>query len=349
MQQYGGLNACVIGVGVPLGKRRRAQQFPQRRSQRRRSRAYDQVDTIRMWQRNAAQPEGRERGAIDTRRIAGADAHPARAGADTTHIRATADRGQHPQRAARRARLLRGLFDNRPIRERRCRSRGSRRRDRSSAGRSRIAAQRGTDLACELVCHRADHHLQRLGRGSHHSACTESTQCIGVHRRVLGDAPPQTCCAGIDRAHVGVAPEGGDPGDGARIVALVNAPGSPLAQLADELLPLHAGDEPSVAATKSYIASLADALQRAPEQLASACQRDWSAAVAKALSAAELRHGPMALVQGGFPLLLFTQNDESRAGITQLAAERRHRAPMYCSQARTWRAPLNCRPKELIR
>src|SRR5262249_28338448 len=42
---------------------------------------------------------------------------------------------------------------------------------------------------------------------------------------------------------------------------------------------------------------------------------------AEALSAAELRHGPIALVRAGFPLLLFTQNDESRAGVTQLAAE----------------------------
>jgi glucosamine--fructose-6-phosphate aminotransferase (isomerizing) len=159
---------------------------------------------------------------------------------------------------------------------------------------------------------------------------------------------------------------------GARIVALINAVNSPLAQLADELLPLHAGSEQSIAATKSYIASLAatvqlvaawagdaalaEALQQAPEQLAGAWQRDWSVAVARltsvrnlyvigrglglgvaqeaalkfketcglhaeALSAAELRHGPMALVRAGFPLLLFTQNDESRAGVTQLAAE----------------------------
>jgi len=42
---------------------------------------------------------------------------------------------------------------------------------------------------------------------------------------------------------------------------------------------------------------------------------------AEAVSAAELRHGPMALVRAGFPLLMFTQNDESRAGVTQLAAE----------------------------
>jgi len=159
---------------------------------------------------------------------------------------------------------------------------------------------------------------------------------------------------------------------GARIVALVNATDSPLAQLADELLPLHAGNEQSIAATKSYIASLAAtvqlvsawagdralgaALRQAPEQLSSAWQCDWSVAVARltpvrnlyvigrglglgvaqeaalkfketcglhaeALSAAELRHGPMALVRAGFPLLLFTQNDESRAGVMQLAAE----------------------------
>jgi glucosamine--fructose-6-phosphate aminotransferase (isomerizing) len=42
---------------------------------------------------------------------------------------------------------------------------------------------------------------------------------------------------------------------------------------------------------------------------------------AEAISAAELRHGPMALVGAGFPLLIFTQNDESRAGVAQLAAE----------------------------
>jgi glucosamine--fructose-6-phosphate aminotransferase (isomerizing) len=159
---------------------------------------------------------------------------------------------------------------------------------------------------------------------------------------------------------------------GAHIVALVNAQDSPLAQLADELIPLGAGLERSVAATKSYIGSLAAivhlvaswsrdvqlaaALQQAPELLERAWQLDWSAAVthltpannlyvigrglglgvaqeaalklketcglhAEAVSAAELRHGPMALVRAGFPLLIFTQNDESRSGVTQLAAE----------------------------
>ena len=159
---------------------------------------------------------------------------------------------------------------------------------------------------------------------------------------------------------------------GARVVALVNAESSPLAQLADDLLPLGAGPELSIAATKSYIASLAAivqlaaawtgdaalaaALNAAPEQLERAFELDWSAAVAhlaavtnlyvigrglglgiaqeaalklketcgqhaEALSAAELRHGPMALVRAHFPLLVFTQNDESRPGVTQLADE----------------------------
>jgi glucosamine--fructose-6-phosphate aminotransferase (isomerizing) len=159
---------------------------------------------------------------------------------------------------------------------------------------------------------------------------------------------------------------------GARIVALVNAQASPLAKLADDLIPLGAGEERSVAATKSYLASLsaivqlvaswsrgaelAAALGEAPGLLARAWQLDWSAAVtrlvgatnlyvvgrglglaiaqeaalkfketcgihAEAVSAAELRHGPIALVRPGFPLLVFAQNDESRAGVAELAGE----------------------------
>ena len=83
--------------------------------------------------------------------------------------------------------------------------------------------------------------------------------------------------------------------DGAMVVALVNADASPLAQLADHVIPLRAGTESSVAATKSFIASLAavvhlvaawrrdgellEALASAPEQLARAWHLDWSAAI----------------------------------------------------------------------
>jgi len=157
---------------------------------------------------------------------------------------------------------------------------------------------------------------------------------------------------------------------GAHIVALVNAQDSPLAQLADDLIPLHAGTECSVAATKSYIASLAAivqlvanwtrdaqlaaALQQAPELLERAWQLDWSAAVthltaannlyvigrglglaiaqeaalkfketcgiqAEAFSGAELKHGPMALVDDGYPILVFAPRGPAQPGLLALA------------------------------
>lgn len=52
-------------------------------------------------------------------------------------------------------------------------------------------------------------------------------------------------------------------GEGAVLIAMVNDPNSPLARTADILLPLHAGPENSVAATKSFIASLAAIAQLA--------------------------------------------------------------------------------------
>jgi glucosamine--fructose-6-phosphate aminotransferase (isomerizing) len=42
---------------------------------------------------------------------------------------------------------------------------------------------------------------------------------------------------------------------------------------------------------------------------------------AEGFSAAEVKHGPMALVRAGFPVLMFTQSDDTRAGIAELAAE----------------------------
>lgn len=83
---------------------------------------------------------------------------------------------------------------------------------------------------------------------------------------------------------------------GATVLALVNADNSPLGETADYVLPLCAGPEISVAATKSYLASLSaivhlvaawaqddvllEALKDAPEKLARAWDLDWSAAVA---------------------------------------------------------------------
>ena len=156
---------------------------------------------------------------------------------------------------------------------------------------------------------------------------------------------------------------------GAYTIAITNDETSPLAELADEVLPLCAGPERSVAATKTYLASAAalvglvaawcddSALHKAlaglPDELAQAWALDWSPAVAKlksardlyvigrglgfgaaqeaalkfketcalhaeAFSAAEVQHGPMALVKDGFPVLVFSQNDGTRDGIAAL-------------------------------
>jgi glucosamine--fructose-6-phosphate aminotransferase (isomerizing) len=157
---------------------------------------------------------------------------------------------------------------------------------------------------------------------------------------------------------------------GAFTIALVNDVASPLAALADEVLPLHAGPELSVAATKSYIAALAAiaqlvanwtedaeltaALAALPALLTQAWALDWTPAVARltparnlyvlgrgvgfgvaqeaalkfketcglhaeAFSAAEVLHGPMALVKDGFPVLVLAQNDESRDSVDAMA------------------------------
>ncbi len=153
---------------------------------------------------------------------------------------------------------------------------------------------------------------------------------------------------------------------GALVVAFVNAENSPLEALADETLPLCAGPEKSVAATKSYLASLAGvarlvadwtqdktlslALDALPAQLEAAWALDWSEAAqaleraqscfvlgrgvgygaareaalklketcslhAEAYSAAEVLHGPAALVRPGFPILALSQGDATRASM----------------------------------
>lgn len=159
---------------------------------------------------------------------------------------------------------------------------------------------------------------------------------------------------------------------GALVVAIVNDADSPLADIAEHTIPMLAGPERSVAATKSFIASLLaitgivaewaedpaarDALTEAPKMLRDAWALDWSPALpvlrearnlyvigrglglgiaqeaalklketcglhAEAYSAAEVRHGPMAIVGDGFPVLMLVPNDEARDAFGPLAAD----------------------------
>ena len=159
---------------------------------------------------------------------------------------------------------------------------------------------------------------------------------------------------------------------GGTLIALVNDEASPLAALADHCVPLQAGTEESVAATKSYLGALAALLQlvahvadddvltaalaRTPQLMHEAWELDWSGALpllvpatnlfviargvglaaaqeaalkcketcalhAEAFSAAEVRHGPQALLGERFPALVFAQDDETRPGVEALARD----------------------------
>jgi glucosamine--fructose-6-phosphate aminotransferase (isomerizing) len=167
---------------------------------------------------------------------------------------------------------------------------------------------------------------------------------------------------------------------GATTVALVNDAQSPLAQAAEWAMPLHAGKEQSVAATKSFITSLTagarlvaewqddgkqrselqDGLRALPDALQRATETDWSKAIevlaparnimvvgrgisfpvalesalkfketsalqAEAFSGAEIKHGPMALIDEGYPLLIFATRGPAQAGLVALAEEMRGR------------------------
>ncbi|WP_394789767.1 SIS domain-containing protein [Rhodoferax sp.] len=163
---------------------------------------------------------------------------------------------------------------------------------------------------------------------------------------------------------------------GATTVALVNDTASPLAQAAEHTIGLAAGTERSVAATKSFIASLVaglrlvahwqddapliSAIQKLPEQLALAAQADWSPVIellapanrcmvvgrglglpialeaalklketsslqAEAFSGAEIKHGPMVLIEPGYPLLVFALRGPALPVQLQLAKEMRER------------------------
>jgi glucosamine--fructose-6-phosphate aminotransferase (isomerizing) len=161
---------------------------------------------------------------------------------------------------------------------------------------------------------------------------------------------------------------------GAVTVAMVNTPGSPLARGAAYTLPLHAGPERSVAATKSFLASLSavarlvaswsgdaslrEALDALPDALAAARASDvrplvdalageprllvlgrgpgFSIALeaalklketcalhAEAFTVAEVQHGPMALIDDRFPLLIFAPRGPAQAGLVSMAHELR--------------------------
>ncbi len=244
------------------------------------------------------------------------------------------------------------------------------------------------ELGAELRA-RAPRAVVTCARGSSDHAATFAKYLVETHAHVLTSSAAPSMSSVYDAStdlrevvFVALSQSGKSPDliasarrareCGALVVALCNTPGSPLAAVAHHSIDLEAGPEHSVAATKSFIASLAalvhlvaewtqdyallDALRAAPAALEKARALDWSAAIeilrdarnlfvigrgyglgvaqeaalklketcglhAEAFSAAEVQHGPMALVGPGFPVLAFSQNDETRAGVESLARD----------------------------
>src|SRR6266496_2341002 len=231
------------------------------------------------------------------------------------------------------------------------------------------------------------HAVVTLARGSSDHAATFARYLIERRAGVLtsslspsiasiyGATPDLTGMVALAISQSGRSPDLLTAAEGARdagalLVAIVNDEESPLAGMADVTLPLSVGPERSVAASKSFIASLAaildllaawtedpaidSALSNLPEELELASALDWMPALrplasasdmyviarghgfaiaqeaalklketcgihAEAFSGAEVRHGPMAMLRPGFPVLLFGQSDESLDGLSELA------------------------------
>jgi len=152
---------------------------------------------------------------------------------------------------------------------------------------------------------------------------------------------------------------------GGYVVAFVNDETSPLATACDVMIPLCAGEERAVAATKSFLlaglafvqlaaawsgdAELREAAARLPDALDDACTRTWDLSAhlaaarslfvvgrgvglgpaqeialklketcrlhAEAFSTAEVHHGPLALVEPGFPIIALDQPDATAGAL----------------------------------
>jgi glutamine---fructose-6-phosphate transaminase (isomerizing) len=158
-------------------------------------------------------------------------------------------------------------------------------------------------------------------RGSSDHAATYAKYLIETHAKVLtaSAAPSVSSVYGVTQdvrgcLFIAISQSGRSPdllasvasakSAGATVLALCNSDDSPLMAAADLRVALRAGPETSVAATKSYLASLAaiarvvaawtqdavleDALQQLPDLMDKSWSLDWSAALPELVPAANL-------------------------------------------------------------
>ncbi len=179
---------------------------------------------------------------------------------------------------------------------------------------------------------------------------------------------------------------------GAKIISIVNDTKSPLANTSDVVIPICAGVEKSVAATKTFICTLSaiinlvaewrqnDELLRElttlPALLKTAYAKDWREGLnklmnvtnlfvvsrglalgvaqeaalklketcgihAEAFSAAEIKHGPMAIVQKGFLVFIYSPQDQSQESINDMAVAFLERGAQVLSVGQHYQHALN--------
>jgi glucosamine--fructose-6-phosphate aminotransferase (isomerizing) len=141
-------------------------------------------------------------------------------------------------------------------------------------------------------------------------------------------------------------------------VAVTNVADSPLARAADSVLPLEAGDEHAVAATKTYVNSLGAMPDLLGEQIALSLEsappldeygdavgatvvargvnygtafeialkiRELSGLVVEAYSPADLMHGPIAAIGEGWPVIVVAPTGPARPSVEDLVLPLRER------------------------
>ncbi len=229
--------------------------------------------------------------------------------------------------------------------------------------------------------------LLSVARGSSDHACTylKYASELLLRRPMASVGPSVASIYGVDLIADGalciaVSQSGQSPdivrmteglgASGALTVAITNDAGSRLAGVASATLPIHAGPELSVAATKTFVASLVAglwliaeikgdgdllaAIRALPAALDKATGCDWSAAAeaitggrslytlgrgpswavsneaalkfketclihAESYSSAEVLHGPVSIVEPGFPVIAFAAADAAEASLAATA------------------------------
>jgi glucosamine--fructose-6-phosphate aminotransferase (isomerizing) len=259
-----------------------------------------------------------------------------------------------------------------------------------------LAAERGAiEHAAAQIRARAPRYAMIAARGTSDNAVRYAKYLLGAANGIpvalaapslftVYERPPRLEGALV----VGISQSGASPDivavveegrrQGALTLAITNSPGSPLAEAAQLDLLLHAGEERSIAATKTYTASLSvvaalsaalaedqarlTALQALPDTLEQVLEgadairedveryrymescvvvgrgynyatayeialklKELTYVLADSYSAADFQHGPVALVEHGFPVMAIVPEGQMAAEMISLVQQMRER------------------------